>query len=265
MRRWALLLGLVSLASALRAEDFPRGLPQEVDYRAEYAELVYGLESQGNRPSCLIFAIVTGLEFEHYHRTGKALQLSEDYVLYNAYIDRDEDPFRAVQELNGQDAGFTFSEIYGTIRQHGICTYALMPTTVGASSADLATPSSAAEENARQRQKLHFARLGGSGDPHAAMLAAMNALSEGQPVVLSAKWPAAAGLRTATLIDTQPPGAGYHAVALVGYVNETGKLEDTQFVFRNSWGRHWGVNGFGYISWNYLSANLDTCIAISAP
>ncbi|MDP0501957.1 MAG: C1 family peptidase [Verrucomicrobiota bacterium JB022] len=258
------ILALISVSQGW-AEAFPRGMPKEVDHRAKYAELIYGLENQGMRPSCLIFAVVTCLEFQHYQKTGQQLQLSEDYVLYHAYLDRNEDPFKAVQELGARDAGFNFSEIYGTIRQHGICTYERMPTTVGASSADLVKPDAAALRDARQRQKLHYKLLGNSEDPKAAMLAAMKALQEGQPVVMSAKWPASAGLSRAVLIDTQPPGPGHHAVALVGYQNETGKLEDTVFIFRNSWGRHWGVNGFGFISWSYLADNLDTFIAVSAP
>lgn len=256
------LLCLVTCLGA--APSWPAGLPKEVDYRKEYSELYYGLESQGARPSCLIFSVVTALEFEHYHKTGKMLQLSEDYVLYHAYLDRSLDPFKAVKELKGRDAGFNFSEIYGAIKEHGICSWDLMPTTVGAGSDDLAKPSEAALRDARTRQKLYYLRLGKPGDNRSTLLAAMQALKEGKALVLSTALPPSRFLNKTVLLDTQVANGFYHAVALVGYRNETGKLEDTQFIFRNSWGRTWGVNGFGFFSWNYLEKNLVDIIAVSS-
>ena len=39
---------------------------------------------------------------------------------------------------------------------------------------------------------------------------------------------------------------GGHVIAIVGYDNNYG------FIMRNSWGREWGINGYSYISYNYI-------------
>ena len=41
---------------------------------------------------------------------------------------------------------------------------------------------------------------------------------------------------------------GGHALACVGFDDSKGC-----FIFRNSWGTNWGLNGYGYISYNYLT------------
>lgn len=41
---------------------------------------------------------------------------------------------------------------------------------------------------------------------------------------------------------------GGHAIALVGF-NDTKR----QFIFRNSWGKNWGINGYGYLPYNYVT------------
>ena len=41
-----------------------------------------------------------------------------------------------------------------------------------------------------------------------------------------------------------PPGRGGHAIAIVGYTPD-------RFIVRNSWGRGWGDDGFGYASMGY--------------
>jgi C1A family cysteine protease len=43
---------------------------------------------------------------------------------------------------------------------------------------------------------------------------------------------------------------GAHAITLVGYDDTT-----QRFKFANSWGRQWGENGFGYVSYDYIANN----------
>jgi hypothetical protein len=44
-----------------------------------------------------------------------------------------------------------------------------------------------------------------------------------------------------------PPGRGGHAVCVVGYTPD-------RFIIRNSWGKGWGDEGFGYASLSYTTA-----------
>ncbi len=66
-------------------------------------------------------------------------------------------------------------------------------------------------------------------------------------------------LRSGVIPDPEPheQAVGGHAVCAVGYDDKTGLVK-----FRNSWGENWGDNGYGYISYNYLSKNLIDSWAI---
>ena len=57
------------------------------------------------------------------------------------------------------------------------------------------------------------------------------------------------------------PGEG-HAVTLVGYSSSTGRLEDTVFVFKNSWGPNWGQGGYGTVTYGYLNQHLAEAIVL---
>ena len=54
--------------------------------------------------------------------------------------------------------------------------------------------------------------------------------------------------------ETYPPNQELrHAVVAAGYMN----AEDQKFVLiRNSWGEHWCINGYGWVSEKYLSSAL---------
>ena len=48
---------------------------------------------------------------------------------------------------------------------------------------------------------------------------------------------------------------GWHAVALCGWDGSEGR-----FVFKNSWGRYWGDNGYGTIPYGYVRRYSDTAL-----
>jgi C1A family cysteine protease len=55
-----------------------------------------------------------------------------------------------------------------------------------------------------------------------------------------------------------------HAVLLVSYRTKTGKLDDMEFLFKNSYGDHWGDRGYGMVTYNYLEKNLHDALFLVA-
>jgi hypothetical protein len=50
--------------------------------------------------------------------------------------------------------------------------------------------------------------------------------------------------------------AGLHATIIVGIWNKTGKIDDVEIIFQNSWGSNWGWNGLGRCKWsNWIKAH----------
>jgi C1A family cysteine protease len=76
---------------------------------------------------------------------------------------------------------------------------------------------------------------------------------------LSQKNPVLCGINVFPSLETEETGIipmpsyheipiGAHAITLVGYDDTT-----QRFKFANSWGRQWGENGFGYVSYDYIA------------
>jgi hypothetical protein len=59
------------------------------------------------------------------------------------------------------------------------------------------------------------------------------------------------GVSITAAIDS--PLVGRHAVVVVGHGTEAG---DQTFLIRNSWGPHWGEQGYAWISRHYLEPRL---------
>jgi len=89
----------------------------------------------------------------------------------------------------------------------------------------------------------------------------VHALDAGVPVAVGLRWPQWRTLRSGYLSAQKPLEGTGHAVTVVGYENKTGALKDTVFIFKNSWGVHWGASGYGYATYGYLDKNLvDTAL-----
>jgi C1A family cysteine protease len=68
-------------------------------------------------------------------------------------------------------------------------------------------------------------------------------------------------VRRGVVADPGPRDAvrGSLAICIVGYDNAR-----RRFKFLNSWGRHWGVRGYGYLSYDYVQHYGSDAWAVSA-
>ena len=53
-----------------------------------------------------------------------------------------------------------------------------------------------------------------------------------------------------------------HAVTLVGYKSDSGRIEDAYFIYKNSWGPTWGQGGYGTVTYRYLSNYLHDAVLL---
>lgn len=215
-------------------------LKPAVDFRPEMRHYGLWVKDQGTRPSCAVYAVLSSLEYQQVKMHQRAIRFNEDAVL------------RAVEHLTGRpalhgdsgaDAGYTLVDVAEAIRRSGID---------GTQDAG-AEPGQKPFVPAQQRMKFGVIQHRRDGADLGALIQALNA---GVSIPIALNWPYPAATHGG-LIDTQDPQPNYHhAVALVGYECPTGRIEDTVFLFKNSWGVRWGSSGFGRVTYSYLLRNL---------
>lgn len=240
----------------------PAKLQTEVDFRPSFRELGLYAKDQGRRPSCSVFAVVSALEFIRAQNTGHAEKLSEEYLVW-ATMRTIQRLGTAVQDRSqaGDDAdtGFALTEVVTALRSYGIPLASSMPNTLNrtTNTADAPTTQIISEARANAQVAVHIVP---GRDTATQLNNIVHALNAGIPVAIGTAWPRFFNMRAA-LLNSQPP-AYNHAVTLVGYRCPTGKLEDTTFIFKNSWGAAWGANGYGFATYTYLEQHMHTAILL---
>ncbi len=266
-----ILLPLCLLFSSLHAassEDLflkfgtPAPLQSEVDLRQAYFKYRLYPKKQGMRPSCSVFAIVGALELQHAQNTGNAEKLSEDYLIWatRKNLGIPQSAAKNYDPKRDGDLGFSLIDVSQALQNYGILTQSEMPNTFGKAMAKISEPSDALIQQAKTRGKIQPIYINGRNN-EVRIANIIHTLNAGIPVVIGLHWPNNKTLRNAPRLSKQKPIPGNaHAVTLVGYRDKTGNIEDTIFLFRNSWGNQWGMNGHGWITYEYLEKNLQSAV-----
>ena len=256
------------IASLLRQFGEPAVLQPRVDLRPKFFELELGVKNQGRRPSCAIFAVVSALEFQHAQLTGTPEKFSEEYLSWATLRTIQRVPASPVDAAGSPlpaedaDAGFTLREVLAALRGYGIPPQSAMPNTFGLPLDAIPAPSPEIVAAARRQQRVFIHDIPGR-DNATRINNLVHALNAGMPVAVGLAWPHYRVLRHGYLSGQTPmPGSG-HAVTLVGYfAAENGRIEDTVFVFKNSWGIAWGQGGYGTVSHSYLHRHLGDAVLL---
>lgn len=242
----------------------PPKLAREIDLRTQYRELGIITKDQGRRPSCSVFAVVSALEFQNAKIEGSAEKLSEEYLIWATRQTlgiRNYQDSEFSEDEDG-DAGFRLQEVVQAVRTYGIPLQTAMPNTYGKSMAKIDEPSSSVIEEARNRRKVHAYEVTGR-DRKTKIDNIVHALNEGVPVVVGMQWPVSSTLENAPVLSKQKPRPDYaHAVTLVGYRSDGAKHDTLRFVFKNSWGNRWGINGYGWVTYEYLEKHLHSAVLL---
>ena len=239
----------------------------EVDLRPKFFALELGVKNQGRRPSCAIFAIVSALEYQNAELNGQVEKFSEEYLIWAVRKSVQRTPLESTPTTadpagkEDKDDGFTLSEVVSALRTYGIPPQASMPNTFGHKAEEITEPPSATITEAKNHQHIYFHHLPGR-DRATRINNVVHALNAGVPVSIGLPWPNYHTLRNAFLSKQKPPANSGHAVTLVGYKSGTGRLEDTVFIFKNSWGVEWGQGGYGTVTYEYLNNYLNDAVVL---
>lgn len=226
-------------------------LRPEVDLRERFRSHGIRIRNQSG-PSCSAHAILAALEYQFAETRQRVLNLSEPYLVNatSRSLGRpDVGGFDTKTGLpNGEDVGFALEHIFQAIRDHGLAfeqtlaeqaagePYALVDSVEFGSHAVPGLGSSLGIENI------------------------VHVLNADMPVVVGVSWPAYWRIANTSVLGKQPVEEGTgHAVTIIGYRCEDGKIENAKFIFRNSWGDGWGAGGYGFFTYEYLMNNLQSC------
>jgi len=245
----------------------PPQIEAEVDLRPRFQEFGLTIKDQGRRPSCVVFALVSALEFENAEVTAKFERLSEDYVIWATCqtLKRAPQLIRANQlalndDEEDHDMGFSFLSVLESLHVFGIATETEMPDSF-VHYGKIAAPAAELIRDVASRRKLiiHYV----PGETNAARLRnIVEFLNQGVPIPIGVFWPSNRSVRTGFLDTQTPSNSDGHAITLVGYKSSDGTLEHTEFIFRNSYGTRWGDQGYGRASFHYLEAYLQSAVAL---
>ena len=248
----------------LRSLGQPVVLKAEVDLRSSMASLNLSVKDQGRRPSCAIFSIVSALEYQNALLAGRAEKFSEEYLIWavRRTTKRLAPPGVADTEADqAADEGFLLGEVVTALRAYGIPLQATMPNTFGTKIEAIEDPPEAIVEEARQNQRIGFHALPGR-DNATRINNLVIALNSGVPVPVGMAWPHWRSIKSGFLSAQKPVTGAGHAVTIVGYRCPSGRLEDTQFIFKNSWGTNWGQGGYGIVTFDYLQQHLGDAVLL---
>ena len=244
----------------------PATVQTEVDLRPKFFELELGVKSQGFRPSCAVFAIVSALEFQNAEIAGKVEKFSEEYLIWAvrktvrrlpaANSAASADP----NEQDYQDEGFALGEVVAALRAYGIPLQASMPNTFGSKIDSIKDPALAIVQEARNHQRVFVQQLPGR-DRATLINNLVQAINAGVPVPVGMNWPGTRVVNGYISTHKGSPNRG-HAVTIVGYKAPTGRIEDAYFIFKNSWGPKWGQGGYGTVTYGYLRDYLNDAILL---
>ena len=245
-------------------------LKSEVDMRPRFFELALRVKDQGRRPSCSIFAVVSALEYQNAELSGTPEKLSEEYLIWatrktthriGAPLADSTQPAGDQDAINDRDAGFALPEVVAALRAYGIPLQSVMPNALAGKMEMIAEPPAEVINQARNHRRVFVHQIPGR-DGATRVSNLLHALNAGVPVAIGLRWPSYHSSRSG-YINQQKPVLDYaHAVTVVGYRSESGRIEDAVFLFKNSWGMNWGEGGYGRVTYKYLENYLLDAVVL---
>lgn len=245
-------------------------LKPEVDMRPRFLELALRVKDQGRRPSCSIFAIVSALEFQNAELSGTPEKFSEEYLIWatrkttqriGTVVADDAQPGSDQDKAEDKDAGFALPEVVAALRAYGIPLQSAMPNARFGKMESIAEPPPEVVSQARNHCRVFVHQVPGR-DGATRVNNLVHALNLGVPVAIGLRWPSYRASRSGYIGEQKPVLDYAHAVTLVGYRSESGRIEDAVFLFKNSWGMSWGEGGYGRVTYKYLQNYLLDAVVL---
>jgi C1A family cysteine protease len=208
-------------------------LPSQVDLRPQCPP-VY---EQRPLESCTANAVAGAIQFERMrHALKPDFTPSRLFIFYNE---------RSLAGITAADSGVPIRDAIKAVKQRGDCPESEWPYDVKKFAE---RPPESCYRAAVRYMDMSYARLPQDLQHIKGCLAA------GQPFILgfmihaSFETPAAEKTCTVPMPQSGDKLVGRHAVMAVGYDDAKGVV-----ILRNSWGPHWGVAGYFYMPYAYIS------------
>lgn len=224
--------------SAERILAFPKAptitslqaLPSLVDLTSKFPSP----GDQGEQGSCVAWA--TAYDYKTFQ---EKIEYNWDITTTNHQFS----PAYVYNQINGgKDGGSYIDDALNLIKSQGVDTLAVFPYNEFNYTKQ---PTSSQKQAAAPYKALSWGTLG-AGDANAikSHLAAGDGVVVGIPV-----YPDFDNISVSNPVYDTTSGTlrGWHAISLIGYDDSKGA-----FKFINSWGKNWGLNGYGYISYNLI-------------
>ena len=217
----------------------PPSPPVSVDMRAFMPPVL----DQGTLGSCASNATSNVLRLLLSKELLRVFQPSRLFLYYNTRVRVEGSPA-------DEDTGVCIRDVFKAIAQYHVCDEVDWPYVVSRFSA---APSAVAVANAATHLKIQYSSV-----PQ--VLASMKAvLALGHPIVVGIQvyesFESDAVANTGIVPTPVPGGAeqclGGHAVVVCGYCDATGR-----FLVQNSWGTAWGLKGYFWLDYKYLTNPL---------
>lgn len=206
-------------------------LPESTDLRATCSPV----ENQGNLGSCTANALAGALEFLERKDRVPYADLSRLFIYYNE---------RVIENTVKTDSGALIRDGIKTLAKQGVCPEREWPYKIAKFTSK---PTAACYKDAQEHQITSYQRI-------TALDEMRSCLAEGFPFVFGFtvyESFESQGVAQSGIVPMPQPServVGGHAVLGVGY-NDARR----QFIVRNSWGPDWGLQGYFFMPYDYLS------------
>jgi len=243
--------------------DIPVGLANQpdVDLRPNIKQFGIGIKNQGDRGTCSVFAMTFLLEYMYAkNQVHMNSSLSEEYLNYASNL--------AIGQYS--DGGF-FDALDLGYQKYGMVNKSQAPDHSSYNPPFVASKSLLQKGEAiSPKFKAHFIK---PWDATTGLLASQlqeiqTQLKAGRPVAVVVRWPN--DFQTETINGIQlmktPPANGVfdgHSIDLVGYKASSQFPGGGYFIFRNSGGKLFGADGYGFMTFEYAKKYVNDAVNYS--
>jgi len=254
-----------SAQQILQRFGHPPKIFAQANMRPRFELLGVGVKNQGPRPSSAVFAIVSAMEYQCAPPEGPAPEFSEEYLIWATLKSLGKNVLAVPKnQAPTLDIGFSLIQVADALRGYGIALAGELPYHFDITDPHILEPAADVIERAKQRSPSDGNYIT-DREPSAQVSNIIQVLDFGVPVIVTIDWPEQKVFSDNGRLDEQPGLANSgRTVLLVGYGAKSPKLEDVEFLFKNSYGDNWGDHGYGIVTYKYLVSNLHDALFLIA-